>query len=440
MTKNSVFIAFSLAFVSQMQTFYAKAQTDTIKIMSYNTLNYDIYDGSCPTNINSLKNKYLRDIVRYVNPDILGLVKMNQDPSFVNDSIPKFVLDSVCNGCWDHGVFTDYSRYSKGNQLYFKTSKFGFIGTKTIYSADASISDINMHQLYIKDTSLARTHDTIFLNIILVHDLSGGSSSAQRATEIGGAMAWLDANVKNPGNYIFMGDFNVTSSNEGCFQAMLNPSNSNVKFNEPTGALGNWSSNSASFSKYINNSTRTAVLTDCGASGGLTDWFDHIMCSDYIMNGSDALTYVPGSFTVVAQDGKHTGNALLSSPTDTIAPSQIVSDVYHMSNHMPVSLKLGINPKHRASISENTTIYAPEIQCYFSNQKLDFKTLDESLAQKKCTLKIYDCLGKNVCNMQLNLSSGSGGADLPFLTNGCYFFTLTSDNQVIYRGKAIKMQ
>ena len=439
MTKFAVYLAITLVFAFYLNAFEAKAQADTIKIMSYNTLNYDIYDGSCPTNINALKNKYLRDIIKYVNPDILGLVKMNQDPSFVNDSIPKFVLDSVCKGCWDHGVFTDYSHYSKGNQLYFKTSKFGFLGTKTIYSADASISDINMHQLYIKDSTLAKTHDTIFLNIILVHDLSGSTSAAQRTSEIGGAMAWLDANVKNPGNYIFMGDFNVTSSNEGCFQAMLSPSNSNVKFNEPTGQLGNWSSNPAAFSKYINNSTRTATLSDCGASGGLTDWFDHILCSDYIMNGSDALTYVPGSFTVIAQDGNHTKNALISAPADTIVPSQIVKDVYNMSNHMPVSLKLGLNPKHHASISENTNNYHPEIQCYFNNEKLEFNTLDESLAQKKCILTVFDCLGKTIVNTPLNIYSGSGSADLPYLKSGCYFLSLVSDNQIIYRSKVIKM-
>jgi len=414
---------------------------DTIKIMSYNTLNYDNYDGSCPTNINYYKNRYLREIVKYVQPDILGLVKMNQNAAFVNDSIPTYVLDSVCNGCWGHGTFTDYSHYNKGNQLYFKTDKFGFLGTKTIYSADASISDINMHQLYYKDTALARTHDTIFLNVILVHDLSGGSSSAQRATEIGGAMAWLDANVKKPGNYIFMGDFNVTSSGEGCFQAMLNPTNTNVRFNEPTGKLGNWSSNSASFAQYINNSTRTAALTDCGASGGLTDWFDHIMCSDFLMNGTDAFTYVPNSFTVIAQDGKHTGNSLIASPTDNIVPSNIVNDVYHMSNHMPVSLRLALNPQHRVSGIINQIIDQSlnNVDCHYFNNKLNFSTLDESLWGKNCTVTMYDCLGRRILNSNITLENNPSGIDVSFLPSGYYVVILKSGNQLIARNKVVKM-
>jgi len=442
MRKISLYISIiSLLIILLAHPFKMTAQTDTIKIMSYNTLNYDDYDASCPTNINALKNRYLREIVKYVNPDILGLVKMNQDPAFVNDSIPSEVLDSVCNGCWAHGIFTDYSKYSKGNQLYFKTSKFGFIGTKTIYSADASISDINMHELYYKDTALARTHDTIFLNIILVHDLSGGSSASQRATEIGGAMAWLDANVKKPGNYIFMGDFNVTSSGEGCFQAMLNPTNPIVKFNEPTGQLGNWSSNSASFAKYITQSTRTATLTDCGSSGGLTDWFDHIMCSDYIMGGTDAFTYVPNSFAVVAQDGKHTKNSLIASPTDVIAPSNIVNDVYHMSNHMPVSLNLAINPQHRVSGISNQAVDQSlnNVNCHYFNNKLDFSTLDESLWGRNCTVTLYDCLGKRILNTSLTLENNSSNIDVSFLPKGCYIVILQSGNQLIARNKVVKM-
>ena len=417
------------------------AQMDTIKIMSYNTLNYDNYDASCPTNINYYKNRYLREIVKYVQPDILGLVKMNQDQHFVNDSIPSEVLDSVCKGCWAHGLMTDHSGYSKANQLYFKTSKFGFLGTKTIYSADGAISDINMHQLYFKDTALARTHDTIYLNVILVHDLSGGGSSSQRATEIGGAMAWLDANVKGPGNYIFMGDFNVTSSGEGCFQAMLNPSNPNVKFNEPTGKLGNWSSSPANYNMYLTQSTRTTALTDCGSSGGLNDWFDHIMCSDYLMNGTDAFTYVPNSFTVVAQDGKHTKNALIASPTDIAAPANIVNDVYHMSNHMPVSLRLALNPQHRASgiATQNIDRSLNNVNCHYFNNKLDFSTIDESLWGRNCTMTLYDCLGKRIMTTRVTLESGTSDIDVSFLPKGCYIVSLQSGHQLIARNKVVKM-
>jgi hypothetical protein len=408
--------------------------------MSYNTLNYDIFDKTCPTNVNSLKNKYLREIIRYVQPDIVGLVKMNQDPPFLNDSIPSFVLDSACNGCWGHGVLTDYSGYSKANMIYFKTSKFGLYRTKTIYAADGAISDINMHQLYYKDSSLARTHDTIFLNIILVHDLSGGSNASQRAAEIGGAMAWLSANVKTPGNYIFMGDFNVTSSGEGCFQAMLNPSNPYVKFNEPTGLSGNWSSNPSQVSNYITQSTRTATLPDCGSSGGLTDWFDHIMCSDFIMKGTDAFTYLPGSFTVIAQDGNHTKKALTDGPVNTSAPSNIVHDVYNMSNHMPISLKLALNPLHRASGIADQFNNKPtdEVTCRYFNNNLNFSTLDESLMGKNCSLVVYDCLGKIVFISQVSIGNNTEPVNISFLPKGAYIISLTSGNQSICRDKLMK--
>ncbi len=322
------------------------SQTDTLKIMTYNTLNYGFSSSSsCPALITANKHGYLRTILRYENPDILGLLKMDASPSsFSKTKVIQHVLDSVCLGCYGHSDFTNLSGYSKENMLYFKTSKLGYLGTITIYSADPNISDINLHRLYYKDSNLSINHDTIFINIVLVHDKSGINNASVRETEIGGAMNWLNANVTSPGNYIFMGDFNTQSSTEACFQAMINSSNVNARFYDPPNQLGDWALNPIAFSNYLTENTRITDPGDCGATGGMDLRFDHILCTQPIMQGTKAVEYISGSFNVIGNDGNHTTLALTDLPTNTSVPPSVLNALYYMSNHLPVSIMVSVTP------------------------------------------------------------------------------------------------
>jgi len=159
------------------------------------------------------------------------------------------------------------------------------------------------------------------------------------------------------------------------------------------------------------------------------------------MGGTDAFTYVPNSFTVIAQDGNHTKNSLIASPTDIAAPANIVNDVYHMSNHMPVSLRLALNPQHRVSGISNQVIdqSLKNVECHYFNNRLNFSTLDESLWGKNCTVTLYDCLGRKILNTNVTLENNTSGADVSFLPSGYYVVILQSGNQLIARDKVIKM-
>ena len=252
-------------------------------------------------------------------------------------------MDSVCPNCYACVDYTKVSGYKKVNTLFYKTAKFGYLGTISIYTADNSISDINLHKLYYKSADLATTHDTIYLNVIVVHDASGASSASQRATEIGGAMSWMAANVKLPGNYIFMGDFNTQSSSEACFQSVINPTDTTVRFYDPPNQVGNWSGSPASFANYLTQSTRTTDPGDCASTNSLLARFDHILCTNPIMQGINNIQYIPETFKVIGQDGLHTGKALIDAPTNVSVPPNILNALYMMSEHLPVQLKLAIS-------------------------------------------------------------------------------------------------
>ena len=321
--------------------------SDTISVVAYNVNNYGIASsGSCPTEGSPLRHSYLRTVMNSLQPDIVSFEKINGSPkTFSTDTIRLKVMDSVCLGCYANTVYTNVSGYSKVNSLFYKVSKFGYLGTTGIYTTDKNISDINMHKLYYKSLSLATTHDTVFVNVIVIHDDSGSGSSDStiRSTEIGGAMSWLATNVKAPGNYIFMGDFNTQTSNEGCFQSMINNADTMVRFYDAPNKPGLWSVNPTSFANYLTQSTRTTDPGDCAAVGGINDWFDHILFTKPILTGTKNIQYLPNSFYVVGQDGLHTNKAINASPTNTTVSASVLNALYLMSEHLPVAIKMVIS-------------------------------------------------------------------------------------------------
>ncbi len=156
--------------------------TDTVSVFTYNINNFGYASTSgCPLEGSPLKPSYLRTILSYQNaPDIVAFEKFSGNPNtLASDSMRRSIMDSVCAGCYANTRFTNVSGYKKVNTLYYKTAKFGYLGTTSIYTADNSISDINLNKLYYKSPSLATTKDTIFLNVIVIHDASGSAGSAQ---------------------------------------------------------------------------------------------------------------------------------------------------------------------------------------------------------------------------------------------------------------------
>ena len=341
-----IFYIFTFLFLTIFGSSAQKSFKDTVSVFAYNINDYGTASTkSCPILGAPARDGYLRSILRNQSaPDIVGFEKFNGTPTnLASDSIQRKIMDSVCKGCYANTTYTNLSGYSKVNTLFYKVAKFGYLGTTTIYSADNSISDINMHKLYYKNPSLATTKDTIYLNVIVVHDASGASSAKTRGTEISGAMTWLSMHVTAPGNYIFMGDFNTQTGSEACIQAMVNPKDTMIKFNDPPNQLGDWAGNPQSFAKYLTQSTRRVDPGDCASTNTMLERFDHIFCTNPIIRGTKNIKYIPGTFTVIGQDGLHTGVAINDAPTNTSVPPDVLNSLYMMSEHLPVQLKLEIN-------------------------------------------------------------------------------------------------
>ncbi len=416
---------------------------DTIKVMSYNILNYgNVSSSSCPTYNSGPKTGYLREIVAYENPDILGLVKMEGNGGIVpEDSIMNKVLGAFCPGCYGHSGYSDNSGYSKVSMIYFKVNKFALVSTTPLYTADPNIADIDLIKLYYLNPDLAKNHDTTYLNFILVHLLSGSSSATERGTEMQGVMKTLTTNYPALKNYILMGDFNVKTYTEPCFQAAINPSDSDYKFYDPSNNIGDWDADPTKYAKYLSVDTRTTALSDCGADGGMTDWYDHILVTKDIVNGTDSIQYVPNSLTTVGQDGLHTYNALIDKPANTSAPANIINDLYYMSNHLPEMARFTINKEKALPLTlAIKPIEEQPALMKFTNpimSNLYFTLVDNKLVGQRINATIYNILGREIYSNDMNLAAENNIA-FPPVASGIYIIRLTQNGQVIAQSKIVK--
>jgi len=97
---------------------------DTIKVMSYNLLNYGYYSNYCTTSNNNVsnKNEYLKTIIDYTLPDILGVVEISPEDTYI-DGLKNNVLNQNGRNYYAKAPKSNYSGSSIINMLYYDSRK-----------------------------------------------------------------------------------------------------------------------------------------------------------------------------------------------------------------------------------------------------------------------------------------------------------------------------
>ncbi|RLD66733.1 MAG: hypothetical protein DRI84_04180 [Bacteroidetes bacterium] len=419
-----IFILFTLNSTAQ----------DRVKVMVYNLLNYGNVTSYCTqTNNNmSAKNAFNATIIDYINPDILGVVEMGSA-----DFAHQRFLDSSLNV---NGV-SKYAKATKMNKagssiislLYYNAEKFGIAG---VVSLQNQVRDVVLFRLYYKSPNLAATQDTAFVNCIVAH-LKSSNTSADRVTRtqmINAALGFLSNNYPAD-NYLFMGDFNIYSSNEGAYQSLLNYSNAAYRFNDPINTPGGWNNNS-SFAAVHTQSTHSSS-NGCAAGGGLDDRFDFILMSDELKNGSKHISYVANSYKAIGNDGNHF-NQSINSGTNSSVPANVLNALYNNSDHLPVVLELDLD-NTIANISDAEK--ANQIRVRFENPvNSSLKIFISSEKAQSIRIQLYDIQGRKLDSRWVFVSQDTQvDIDMTAMANGFYFVQISGiDNQVIYSAKLIK--
>lgn len=391
-------------------TFVLRAQ-DTISVLSYNILNYPLS--------NATKADTLKAIIKHTQPDIFMITELTSSTGV------SLILNNALNvdGITYYQAATYVNGPDSDNMLFYNSQKFGL---KFQYEIPTVLRNISEYVLYYKSPNLATTLDTTFVHCYIAHLKASNTpaDSIQRNQEAVTFKNYLDSKNQPVKNIILGGDFNVYTSNEAAYNTILNGGTISLK--DPINTPGNWQANS-SFAAIHTQSTRTAVLADGGSTGGLDDRFDFIFVGDDVMQGTNKIKYIAGTYKALGNDALHYNKSLLALPTNTSVPSNVLSALYYMSDHLPIFMKVYID--EAVGVDENTT--KENWKGYFTNNTFVFKSV---IKEKQLNIQLFDVLGK-----PLSIKSYSNQTSFMFdysnLPSGLYFVKIWNNQlqQKTYR-------
>jgi hypothetical protein len=323
-----------------LKLFFISAFADTLTLMHYNLLNYGNFTDYCTlyNNPPEAKTTHLKTIIDYYLPDILAVNEIGTDP-FYQDKILNEVLNASGRNGYSRAQATNLAGSDIINMLYYRADKFGLERQEVIATLPR---DINAYRLYYRPVVPAG--DTIFLWVITAH-LKAGSSGADKQQR--GIMAQAVADFINTNNItdacMLTGDLNLQNATEAAWQTLAASSNTSVPFTDPTGMEGNWHSNPV-FASVHTQSTHINS-NGCAAGGGIDDRFDFILVSPGMLEADAPVAYIDDSYVTAGQDGQRFDGSVLDPPNFS-APQAVLQAIYQFSDHMPVTVKLGIeNPE-----------------------------------------------------------------------------------------------
>lgn len=420
-----------------------QAQTyDTLKVMTYNLLNYRNNTNQCNSTNNSptTKENALEIIIDHTLPDVFVACEVGASPNGFN----SFTL---MNSSLNQNGRTYYSmaNYTSGfqsitNMLYYNSNKLTLAGQTTITRNLGNINLvrlIDIYTLYYNDPNLAQHGDTTFLHFIAAH-LKAGNTTAdrnERAEATEAVMAYLDT-INATGNYFFMGDLNVYSPAEPAFlDLVLYTADPGLNFYDPVNRVGNWSNNSI-YSDVHTQSTRTGG--GCASGGGMDDRFDFILASDEVMNNTDKVEYISNTYWALGQDGNRF-NGTIKSPTNNSVPFFVANALFDLSDHLPVMMDLKItlpsaNSVQEAQLDIDFTYNNPVSETLVINLGNEVSNLNQQVTR----IELLDITGKVVKEVRLNGNTRLE-LDINELNRGTYFIKLSSNNKRQKIKKLIKI-
>ncbi len=409
---------------------------DTVRIMAYNVLYYG--DRPACQGPHSSYHDYLKTIVSYGNPDIIGLEKVAAFPMYTGDnsgsaplgfadSILRFALNTAFTGRYAYCSYTNTSGADNLSLLYYDKSKFGFAG---IVSSYQNVTDFNTYKLYYKTSRLA-LGDTIFLYVILNHTQSGNSATTRNA-QIAGTLTQLSGIFSTLPNVIDMGDFNFHNSSETGYQALIAPLNAGFAFNDPPFSVdgtytypADWDNHPDNYAACLTTSTRlsSSVPNNCGTSGGGKSWYDHMLFSTPMMNGSLRMQYIPHSYRTIGNDGNRVSMSINDAPTNSSAPASVIEALFQMSNKYPVMADVRIDTSATASVPYR--VAGPSLS--LSSPVTDQLTVTFNDSGGKLYLLCTDMLGR-IC-LRYTIEPGQQQITFPFTeAPGTYCLALYGEN------------
>ena len=391
---------------------------DTLTVVQYNLLNYGNYTSYCSQAVNPVddKDEYLKLITDQLRPDIFSVNELSPDGGFA-DRILNNVLNRDGETRYARVNVPNYAGSELVNMVYYNTQKLAYCSQVV---AQSTVRDIDVVKFYFRGSGLEQG-DTAFVNCVVAHLKAGeaASDAAERTAMVMNALNYMDQNLA-PGNYLFMGDLNLYSHTEGAFVALTGSFGPNWTFNDPAGRVGEWHNNDL-YATVHTQSTHTS--SGCWASGGMDDRFDFILATNPLINGTQQVQYVPGSYFTLGQDGQHFNKALTDAPALQL-PADLVNALYTNSDHLPVSLRLKVDQS--LGVEQANAVEWFDAVVANRQLRLNLRLLKATSLQ----LTLHNLRGEQVWSQPLSAAAGSQSFDFPVGShlNGLFLLSVTSDD------------
>ena len=401
------------------------AQTDTIRVVQYNLLNY----GNV-ANPYSYKDPRLDTILQYIKPDIFGANEISSSAAH-----SQHILDTVLGPGWSKGSYINTNSQTQTNMLFWKNALFDLVSETSVCN---NLRDIIAYRLRFKD-SITVPHDTVFITVIVGHLKAGQNNqdSIDRSLETLDVVAWLDS-VAVEDNYIIMGDFIVYTSTEQCYQNLVASASPYSKFYDPINMPGDWNSD-ISFASIHTQSTRDSALSDGGATGGLDDRFDQQLVSAYIMGDSAGIKYVPNTYNAAGQDGQHFNVSLIDLPVNTSAPATVIQALYEFSDHLPVYADYRFHANPPVSILSKTKAnYVTTVVNPLRHNELKI-VFDQQLSGETVNIELCSIQGSRILSQKIPLTQSKLNASINVdgIPTGIYYLRIHSASGYAYFSKIV---
>lgn len=382
-------------------TFARSQNTEIIKVMSYNLLNFP---DQSPNRIDTLEG-----ILQFFTPDILMVCELTSGTG------ANAILSSALNT----GGTTSYAKadYVAGpdtqNMLYYNSDKLGLIEQNEIPTA---LRDINEYVLYYKSDDIATTQDTTFFYIYVCHLKASQGNESLRNAEAQELKDYL-ATRTNRENVLVGGDFNFYGSDtETAWNTIL--SGSGVTLVDPINTPGHWHTDWG-YADIHTQSPRTTQF-DGGANGGMDDRFDFIFMSPDLNGWGNQAKYVDGTYKALGNDGNHYNKALIDDPWNTSYPANIIWNLYSMSDHLPIYMEIEVQRTYNSIVEEDYQVLA---YYNFNDRSIVIESQGANLIDE--TFVIYDMSGNEVQAGQLK--SQNATVKLENLSKGLYILRLANN-------------
>lgn len=357
-------------------------QSHIEKIMTYNVLNY---------NGDNDRDVYFRTIIGSVSPDMIVIQELNGINGFINFFIN--ILNVINPNEWSYADFIDQSA-NNDIALFYKSEKFSLINTSLIPTAQTNGTRDVVEWIMLHNES------SIIFRVYGVHFKANLGYEDRRRIEMSIMRDYLNQLPDNT-NFIVAGDFNVYNySTEPGFEIITTPGldNSGQLF-DPLDQLGDWHANinevDCEYASLHTQSTRVLDLGD-GATGGMDDRFDWILVSSSIINESNIINYIDGSYLSFGNDGNHCNQAINLGVNSSV--SQTMADALHAaSDHTPViaSFRFGSQDTSTVKINNEISKSLSGRQRWYPNPFNSTTTFKYNLKTDQLVkITIYDLYGR----------------------------------------------